>query len=183
MCTLVLGIIFTPCFCSGCFSRPPLSLCFDLWVFPSELAWIWLTGLPLASLRCFAFMRACSPFLVPACLWFWSPSTAAWCNDEAYSELQHRTGVEEVKGLTESDLPERLIPRSPAMDWSPCCRIWKSSSSAQAWMTCTANAFVLEYFKVLATKWMHSCQGHTKSEHAHCLELEAANGPGWYHFL
>jgi len=74
-----------PCFCSGCFSRPPpLSLCFDLWVYPSELAWIWHMDLPLASLRCFAFMRSCSPFLVLACLWFWSPSTAAWCNDEAY---------------------------------------------------------------------------------------------------
>ena len=29
-----------------------------------------LTDLPLASLRCFAFMRACSLFLVPACIWF-----------------------------------------------------------------------------------------------------------------
>ena len=75
---LLLGLFFPP---------PPLSLCFDLWAFPSELAWIWLMDLPLASLRSFAFMRACSPFLVPACLWFWFPSTAAWCIDKAYSEL------------------------------------------------------------------------------------------------
>ena len=41
---------------------PPLSLLFVLWVFLFELVWIWLMDLLLASLRCFAFMRVCSPF-------------------------------------------------------------------------------------------------------------------------
>jgi len=68
-----------PCFCSGCFSRPPpLSLCFDLWVFPSELAWIWLMDLPLASLRCVAFLRAYSPFLVVALVGGCCRGLAGW---------------------------------------------------------------------------------------------------------
>ena len=40
LCTLVLGILFMPCFCSGCFSRPPpqLVLAGVLGVLPAGLS-------------------------------------------------------------------------------------------------------------------------------------------------
>ena len=117
-----------PCFYSGCFSRPPpLRLCFDLWVFPSELVRIWLLNLPLAPLRCFAFFWGPAAHFWFQCVFgFDLPFTAAWCNDKACSFLHQvviPSSPSEAKGLLLGSIfdPNLVVFFGPKTDVSDPC--------------------------------------------------------------